>query len=168
MKKVEEKETEELEEKTESFTGGGNLNIKYTWWEKLLRPFFVMKIRMKERSAQGKYRRQRADKGYSDFDLWEIRTWFVHRIVPMLREMSDKANNHPEEMEFEEWQSLLRHMADLAETMDTWEDGALRKKLGIDEEDYSVESLYRISDEKEKAKEEFFTLFSKWFYHLWY
>ena len=144
------------------------LNSKSTFWDRVTMPFQKLKARMVDKKKQRTFSRQRAKKGYSDLDAWEIRTWFVHRIVPMLREMSDKANSHPEEMEFEEWQALLRHMADLAEIMDTWEDGAIKMKLGIDENDNTSESLERIYKEKYKAKDEFFTLFSKWFYHLWY
>ena len=86
----------------------------------------------------------------------------------MLRELSAKAYNHPEEVSEEQWREILLEMASLLEIMDIWDDSAARKQAGVAEGDNSAEALRWISAEKEKAKECFFFLFNKWFYDLWY
>ena len=86
----------------------------------------------------------------------------------MLRELSAKAYNYPEDAGEEQWREILLEMADLLEIMDVWDDTAARKSAGAAERDNSTEALHRISAEKEKAKERFFFLFNKWFYDLWY
>ena len=139
-----------------------------TFLDKLTSPFWTVKVRLEDMRDKLRYRRQRAKKGYSDYDIYDISNWFTLRVSCMLREMNERMNNHPEELEFEEWQAIILRMAELAEYMNHWEDGALRKKLGIAEDDNSIETRRRLSDEQEKAKEEFFELFNKWFYHLWW
>jgi hypothetical protein len=97
-----------------------------------------------------------------------MRDWFIQTAKPMLRELSFKAYNYPEEAGEEQWREILAEMADLLEIMDVWDDTEARKSAGIADGDNSTETLRRISAEKEKAKERFFFLFNKWFYDLWY
>ena len=143
-------------------------DIEETWVEKLLHPFLWLWVRVKDRWDDLRYRCQRFKKGYSDCDVWEMRDWFIRTAKPMLRELSTKAYNYPEDAGEEQWREILLEMADLLEIMDVWDDNAARKSAGVVEDDNSTETLRRISAEKEKAKERFFFLFIKWFYDLWY
>ena len=59
-------------------------------------------------------------------------------------------------------------MINLLELMDVYDDSAVRKKLSIDEDDMSEESNEKIVSAVAEAKNEFFDLFNKWFYHLWF
>ena len=86
----------------------------------------------------------------------------------MLRELSAKAYNYPEEAGEEQWRDLLWEMAGLLEVMDFWDDAAAREQAGLEPDDKSMEAAKLISAEKEKAKKRFFFLFNKWFYDLWY
>ena len=142
--------------------------IEETWVDKLLHPFLWLWVRVKDRWDDLRYRCQRFKKGYSDCDVWEMRDWFIRTAKPMLRELSTKAYNYPEEADEEQWREILLEMADLLEIMDVWDDNVARKSAGVVEDDNSTETLRRISAEKEKAKERFFFLFIKWFYDLWY
>ena len=142
--------------------------IKYTWWEKLLHPFALLWACIEEKRIDFKSRWQRFRKGYSNRDVWEMRDWFIRTAKPMLRELSVKAYNYPEEVGEDQWRALLLEMAELLEVMDIWEDSAARKAAGIAEDDRSEEGLRQISAEKEKAKNRFFFLFNKYFYDLWY
>ena len=143
-------------------------DIEETWVEKLLHPFLWLWVRVKDRWDDLRYRCQRFKKGYSDCDVWEMRDWFIRTAKPMLRELSTKAYNYPEDAGEEQWREILLEMADLLEIMDVWDDNVARKSAGVVEDDNSTETLRRISAEKEKAKERFFFLFIKWFYDLWY
>ena len=144
------------------------LNIEYTWVDKLLHPFSWLWVRIEEKCRNLRYRCQRFKKGYSERDVWEMRDWFVRMAQPMLRELSTKAYNYPEEAGEEQWRDLLWEMADLLEVMDFWDDTAARKQAGLAPDDRSMEAAKLISAEKEKAKNRFFFLFSEWFYDMWY
>ena len=144
------------------------LTPKYTWYEKLFSPFTKLKARLEERREKKRFSRQRSKKGYADCDVWEMRTWFLNTARPILSEMAEKTNNHPEEITFEEWRGVLKRMAHLLELMDVWNDEALRKELGISDDEKCDSVRERISEMRMKAKDEFFSLFNKYFYHLWY
>jgi hypothetical protein len=144
------------------------LTPQYTWYEKLFSPFAKLKVRLEEKREKKKLQRQHAKKGYAECDVWEMRTWFINTAKPMLFEMYDKTYNHPEELEFEEWRDILKRMAHLLELMDVWSDEALRKELDISEDEKDDSVRERISEMRMKAKDEFFSLFNKYFYHLWY
>ena len=143
-------------------------NIEYTWVDKLLHPFIWCWVRIEERLNNLCYRCQRFKKGYSNRDVWEMRDWFVRTAQPMLRELSTKAYNYPEEAGEEQWRELLWEMADLLEVMDFWDDTAARKQAGLAPDDISMETAKLISAEKIKARDRFFFLFNKWFYDMWY
>ncbi len=144
------------------------VSVEYTCFDKILHPFVWIWVRIEEKCRNLRYRCQRFSKGYSDCDVWEMRDWFIRTAKPMLREMSTKAYNYPEEAGEEHWRKILLEMADLLEIMDIWDNAAARKKAGITAEDNSQEAIVLISAEKEEAKNRFFFLFNKWFYDLWY
>ena len=143
-------------------------NIEYTWVDKLLHPFILVASCLADRWNDLRYRCQRFKKGYSDRDVWEMRDWFIQTAKPMLRELSAKAYNYPEEAGEEQWREILLEMADLLEIMDVWDDTAARKQAGVEADDKSQTGAQLIGAEKEKAKNRFFFLFNKWFYDLWY
>ena len=148
--------------------GEAILNIEYTWVDKLLNPFIWIWVRIEEKWNNLRYRYQRFKKGYSDRDVWEMRDWFIQTAKPMLRELSNKACNYPEEAGEEQWRKILLEMVDLLEIMDIWDDTAARKQAGVQAADKSQDAAQLISNEKEKAKNRFFFLFNKWFYDMWY
>ena len=143
-------------------------DIEFTWLDKLLHPFLWVWVRIEERWNNLRYRCQRFKKGYSDRDVWEMRDWFIRTTKTMLRELSVKAYNYPEEVGEDQWHMLLLEMAELLEVMDIWEDSAARKAAGIAENDKSEEARRLIGIENEKAKNRFFFLFKKYFYDLGY
>ena len=144
-----------------------HFDIEYTWVDKLLYPFVWCWVRIEEKWKNLRYRSQRFKKGYSDRDVWEMRDWFIQTAKPMLRELSAKAYNYPEEAGEEQWREILLEMADLLEIMDVWDDTAARKQAGVETNDKSQDAAHLISVEKERAKNRFFFLFNKWFYDMW-
>ena len=121
-----------------------------------------------EKRMENQFKRQRREKGYADCDVWEMRTWFVNTARPILMEMSEKVDNHPEELEFEQWRETIKRMAHLLALMDIWDDSTLRKELNINEDDKTADATARLNEKRNEAKDEFFTLFNKWFYDLWF
>lgn len=99
---------------------------------------------------------QRGVKGYCDADLWNIDTWFCKVMKPMLIEFR-KYNNgifnqlyskydHDEAVRKQD--EILRRMIDLVDGMNFEE--------------------HENCDNIEDCKDEFFELFSKYFYELWW
>ena len=121
-----------------------------------------------EKRTENQFKRQRREKGYADCDVWEMRTWFVNTARPILMEMSEKVDNHPDELEFEQWRETIKRMAHLLALMDIWDDSTLRKELNINEDDKTADATARLNEKRNEAKDEFFTLFNKWFYDLWF
>lgn len=142
--------------------------VEHTWTDKLLHPFLWVWVRIEDTWGNFRYRCQHFRKGYSNRDVWEMRDWFIRTAKSMLREMSVKAYNYPEEVGEDQWRELLLEMAELLEVMDIWEDSAARKAAGIAKNDKSEEARRLIDVEREKAKNRFFFLFNKYFYDLWY
>jgi hypothetical protein len=140
--------------------------IEYVWMDKLLHPFIWVWVRIEEMWNDLRCRCQRFQKGYSNRDVWEMRDWFIRTAKPILRELSAKAYDYPEEVGEDQWRKLLLEMAELLEVMDLWEDGAARKAAGIAENDRSVEAYRLLNEEQERAKDRFFFLFNKYFFDL--
>ena len=164
-----------MRERTETCTIATNeeklradLTPKYAWYEKLFSPFSKLKVRLEEKREKKKIPHQRAKKCYADCDAWEMRTWFVNTAKPMLLEISEKIYDHPQELTFEEWREILKRMAHLLALMDVWDDSALRKELGISEKEKGDNVTTLLNEKRAEAKNEFFALFNKWFYDLWY
>ena len=121
-----------------------------------------------EKRMENQFKRQRREKGYADCDVWEMRTWFVNTARPILMEMYEKVDNHPDELEFEQWRETIKRMAHLLALMDIWDDSTLRKELNINEDDKTADATARLNEKRNEAKDEFFSLFNKWFYDLWF
>ena len=121
-----------------------------------------------EKIMENQFKRQRREKGYADCDVWEMRTWFVNTARPILMEMSEKVDNHPDELEFEQWRETIKRMAHLLALMDIWDDSTLRKELNINEDDKTADATALLNEKRREAKDEFFSLFNKWFYDLWF
>ena len=121
-----------------------------------------------EKRMENQFKHQRREKGYADCDVWEMRTWFVNTARPILMEMSEKVDNHPDELEFEQWRETIKRMAHLLALMDIWDDSTLRKELNINEDDKTADATALLNEKRREAKDEFFSLFNKWFYDLWF
>ena len=121
-----------------------------------------------EKRMEHRHKRQRKEKGYADCDVWEMRTWFVNTAKPILTEMYERTDNHPRELTFEQWREILKEMARLLDLMDIWDDSALRKEQGISADENGDSVTERLNEKRAEAKNEFFSLFNKWFYDLWY
>lgn len=66
-----------------------------------------------------KYSKQRANRGFCDYDVWDIDTWFLNTTPKMLRQLATTASGYPDHMDgiesFEDWQNTLLTMANYFE-----------------------------------------------------
>ena len=137
---------------------------KLRWGLKFKRLWYILLDKRDER----RYRRQRAKRGYSDYDVLDIQMWFVRTLRPMLENILANLYTHPDEITFEEWKSVIEEMIVLLRVMD-WDDEIfIRKHLGINENDFHIDTVNFVETEREKARIRFMELFSKWFWRLSY
>ena len=115
-------------------------------------------------------RYQRFKRGYAWSDVWNMNTWFMDTVKPMLIHLRDYGIGMPmslcgdDEHTRDAWEAVLTEMIECLTFMD--EDEA-QKYLGIADDDYSVKSRQKLYTFTEENKNKFFKLFSKYFYDLW-
>ena len=92
-----------------------------------------------------RYSIQRAKKGYDEKEVSDIDTSFVNRYISILKEFKDSSSSHPGSITMEEWNNILEEMINDLEMI----------KFNDD------------TEQNMKYKDNFFSLFSKWFFYLW-
>lgn len=139
---------------------------------------------------------QRMRRGFSDCDVWAIDVWFLKVIPKMLRQLKDTTHSAPafhegphiyagtEENDdnFQQWQNILSQMLDLLKEMNTetnsytnpyaeewmqYIDGDLYADVPEDLRKKFVEHEIIRHNKVIDAKNEFFKMFSQYFYDLW-
>ena len=93
--------------------------------------------------------------GYPKCATWNVDWYFVELMKPVLKEYLKRNDGYPDFSvdSFEEWQAIIQKMIDYLEEMDP--------------EKFSCEDLSQ-KYKMESAKSQFFELFSKHFYDLWW
>lgn len=97
---------------------------QYKWRNPLKRLWFNFRNYFR----QLKWAYQRATRGYSDWDLWDLDSFYTQILINSLRDFAQKTNGHPGEMTFEEWQILINTIAncfeesqeDLEDNLESW------------------------------------------------
>ena len=189
-----------------------------------------IKFYKKEEAFEERARQQRAKRGYADVDVWNMDSWFMRTILPMLKQFRKTHHGVPgsflssysptdEEREAADakWNGILDRMIFLLDEMDVDKcsmknpyqkmyDGLnkkFRKELGwfgekakspeelAEEKEKGSSRMYspwdfpdkyptaeeikdkyfeyerKIDDYRNECKEEFFSMFSKYFWMLW-
>lgn len=102
--------------------------------------------------------------GYPPQATWEIYEWHRRVMLETLSEfrknlhgypyLSDNEDASPEE-QYDRWGAIIDEMCDYLEGMNE------------DNYDLSIENFEKSDLAREKAKDKFFELFSKYYFHLW-
>lgn len=114
--------------------------------------------------------------GYDEYATWETANWFIDTMKSVLTRYRDGHCGDPiiidnyfeyEDTEeasaknAEEWNKIVNRMIELLDLMD-------ESNPKYDTKEYeNLEGMLRQDKEMNTAKEEFFSLFSKYFYYLW-
>ena len=141
---------------------------QYSWWERLLLPFDRAWYWLVDKWNRFRYRCQRFQRGYSDYDVWDFQTWLVHMLRPMLENMINHLYTYPEELTSEQWHAILQDMVYLLSLMDTDDETTIRQQLGIDPADRSYQAAMLIMEERDRARGRFFELLNRWYWDLRY
>lgn len=119
----------------------------------IVRPFLWLKDTVR-------YSCQRIRYGFCDADLWEIDSWFVNIMHAMLQRFKETRVSSPDfenriitDAEYE--QELIQNWDDILDRMIV----LLGEMRGKDHHSLSAKQI--------ASKDEFFELFSKYFYDLW-
>ena len=134
---------------------------------------------------------QRARHGYADIDTWDIDVWFLEIMPKILKQYKENLHGAPTTRSIsgniEEWKKIISRMIFLLHEMDEnkctytnpYEEEYFKyleeKYLDKKEKTYHMTELGKLyfGEEENKrnymnlCKEEFFNLFSKYFYNLW-
>ena len=137
-----------------------------------------------------KWARQRAKRGFCEYDVWEMFSWFVDIISDMLREFKKQHQGVPASLCFDEYEKNAKdyphilHKEDLM-VVSAYDEQKNEERKRIDkiaEErweailDEMADNFARLktmiednSDEAElnAQRDKSFKLFSEWFFHLW-
>lgn len=131
--------------------------------------YYKIRNEIREAKYNLKCKCQRFKRGYSNSDVWDMDTWFIDTIKPMLIHLKEHGCSYP--MEFEdrdEWCAVLDEMIGCLILMS--EDN-VHKHLGFDYIDgwkYMMrEDHARVYKAMNDNKNRFFELFNKYFYDLW-
>lgn len=99
--------------------------------------------------------RELKKKGYTYETLWSIDYWFLEIMPNILKEFREKTQSYPCRLTPEEWDEVLRKMEQYLYEMN--------------DNNYDTEkmSYAEIAAAQMEAKDNFFKLFSEYFYDLW-
>lgn len=112
-----------------------------------------------------KWRCQRFIRGWADEDTWDIDWWFIKTLSPILKKFKEDNDSHPFKLSEEEWDKILDDMIHYLEGMN--EEGAVNQLYG-EGANLTVDDYKEISNHMTHSKEEFFKLFTQYFYDLWW
>lgn len=108
---------------------------------------------------------QRMFRGYDNADAYEFFSNFVDRNYKLLKHFKKHTWGYPANLTEKEWDNILEEMIQHLYMMDEW--NVIESLKSGMPEDYKVDykSVYEIMG---RHKDEFFKLFSKHFYSLWW
>jgi hypothetical protein len=141
-------------------------NVKLNFWDRLTMPFIHIKIWLKTKRYEFKWACQRFKRGYDDPDWFELYNNFINRYRKILTDFKQRNQSVP--MEFENdhdgWTAIIDEMLYHLNFMDeTYIIDLLSKNMP---KYYKPEPI-TVYEIMEKHKDEFFKLFSKYFFNLW-
>lgn len=135
-------------------------------WDTITTPFYRVKHKVRDAYWEARYGFQRMFKGYDSVDTFETFYKFIERYTKILTEYRKKHYGIPGEFidKEGEWDAVIDEMLYHLKYMD---EETVTDELEKDvPEDWSVDNML-VYEIMEKHKDEFFKLFSKYFYHLW-
>lgn len=138
--------------------------IKWSLWDKITIPFYRMKRKIKDTYWNIRYGFQRMFKGYDYVETFDIYSTFIERYEKILIEFKKHGNSFPCDTTEEKWNDIIDEMIYHLHYMS--EDN-VNKELEQYVSDGWIPCWETSGKIMSKHKEEFFKLFSEYFYNLW-
>lgn len=134
-------------------------------WEKVICFPYRLSYAIEQLWEKIKSAIKRARKNYDDFDLYDVSSSFIERYIRILTEFKQKTCSFPFSMSEEEWDNILQEMIDHLKLMNEEDIVAILSKGMPEDYEVNYREVWRI---QQLHKDEFFKLFSKYFYDLWW
>lgn len=139
-------------------------NSSFNLWDSFVTSLYRMKRVIRDIYYEIYYGFERMFKGYDSVDTFNLDSKFIDRYSKILAEFRKNLHGHPCNLSETEWDEILNSMIQHLYYMD---EENVRKELIKDiPESWSV-SPKTCRDIMLKHKDEFFKLFSEYFYDLW-
>ena len=122
-----------------------------------------LRHRLKELKWDFIYAFERAVYGYEPTAVFALDSIFIERYIEILNQFKG-GHSHPGDMTYEEWQSNIDTMIGFLKIMQEDEFNYAEK---LPDGNYDWEAMKQFKEKKEQAKNEFFELFSLFFFDLW-
>lgn len=113
-----------------------------------------------EKDRVATWKRQRIERGFSDYDAYDVDTFLIQLIPAMLRHLADHTHGHPIEYEHKEWQEWLRETAEYFERAHDISHNRINYC-------YTKEQREQLNNEYTKYLNEGFMRLAENFNHLW-
>ena len=133
-------------------------------WDAITTLYHKIKWKIKDAYWEVRYGFQRMFKGYDVVDTFETYSKFIDRYTKILKEYRKEHVGHIGTMTNEEWEAVIDEMLYHLKYMDEW---TVIQELEKDIPDDWNASLKTVNEVMDKHKNEFFRLFSEYFYNLW-
>ena len=140
------------------------LEMKWTLWDKITIPFYRLMGHIRELRHIIKWAFQRMFRGYDDHETFELFSDFITRYKKILTDYKKHHCGYPGELTEEEWEAIIDRMIHCLDMMDENHVAELLKRDMP--EDYTP-SMKSVNEINTRYKNEFFQMFSEWFYNLW-
>ena len=143
-----------------------NLGLDYNMnlWDKIVAFPYTIKRKIKEFYRETCYGLQRMFKGYDAVDTFETYAKFIDRYSKILTEYKKNMHGYPGMMTEEEWNKIIDDMLLHLYWMD---ESNVERELEKDVPKNWCLCWNATQEIMDKHKDEFFKLFSKYFYNLW-
>ncbi len=139
-------------------------NIPTSLWDKITTPYYIIKRKLSDTYWEIRYGFQRMFRGYDSVDVFDTFSRFTERYYKILTRYRANIHSHPGTMTEEEWENIIDEMLLHLKYMD---ERKVDEELCKDVPDNWLPCIKTADMIMEKHKDEFFKLFSKYFYNLW-
>ena len=134
------------------------------FWYTITRPFRRAKLWIKDIFWEIRYGFERMFKGYDSVDVFETYSKFIRRYHKILNEFKNNHYTCPWEIPEDEWNDIIDKMLYHLHYM---EEKNVEEELMRDVPDGWTPSGKIVYEIMNKHKDEFFKLFSEYFFNLW-
>lgn len=133
-------------------------------WDIITTPYYIVRRNVKNIYWEFRYGLQRMFKDYDSVDVFDTFSRFTRRYTKILTDYKKNRIAHPATMTDEEWEAIVDNMLYHLHYMD---EDVVTKELEKDIPDSWYASCKTVNYILNKHKDEFFKLFSEYFYCLW-
>lgn len=140
------------------------LRPKWTFWDKITIPFYRGRQIISDTYYRIRRGFQRMFKGYDDYDVFELFSGFISRYNKILTDYRKTHYGYPADLTEEKWDAIIDEMLHHLKFMDeTYVEDSLCEGMP----EHWLPDNMMVYEIMKRHKDEFFKLFSKYFYNLW-